>query len=116
MARSKKYGDRGVPVSYNVKVYPDVRDRVECSRERWGLSNLEFFARILEFFSTQDEVIQGHILGQVPESIREDVSRLILERMGEARPQGAPVRFDKKIGERGAKQLAPQTAESAGGK
>lgn len=52
----------------------------------------EFVARLLEFFAAQDDVIQGYMLGTMPNSIRSDVAAMLLKQEANAPPLPAELK------------------------
>jgi hypothetical protein len=57
-----------------------------------GMSKIEFFSRLLKFFSTQEDVIQRQILGINAKSIEVDIAELMLRKIAE-RKSGAAHRL-----------------------
>jgi hypothetical protein len=54
--------------------------------ERTGLRDGEIVKRVFEWLTNQDEVVQAVVLGQIPQAIRPDAARLILDRLAEGEP------------------------------
>ena len=65
-------------------------------------SLVEGMSRLIRWFIQQDDVIQGEVLGTIPESMRTDVARLMLQRMaapdtaGKIDPNYSPPQREKR--------------------
>jgi hypothetical protein len=46
-----------------------------------GMTQVSVMSRLVEWFTSQPELIQAAILGRYPKEIEEDVAKLILRRM-----------------------------------
>ena len=49
--------------------------------DKHGMTQVSMMSRVVEWFSSQDELIQAACLGRYPEEIEKDVAKLILKRM-----------------------------------
>lgn len=56
-------------------------DVVDADCRRTGMGKSEFFRRLVAWYSSQDEVSRGVMLGTLPQSITTDVARVMLERI-----------------------------------
>jgi hypothetical protein len=46
-----------------------------------GMTQVAMMSRIVEWFATQDELIQSAVLGRFPSEIEQDIAKLVLKRM-----------------------------------
>jgi hypothetical protein len=49
--------------------------------DRHGMTQVAMMSRLVEWFASQDEKIQGAVMGHYPGEIEADVAKLILKRM-----------------------------------
>jgi hypothetical protein len=70
----------------NIELADGAKDNLERVRGRNGMTQKELVARLINWFSAQDHVVQQIILGQIPQEVAPDVARLMLERIADEKP------------------------------
>ena len=75
---------------------------------RTGMREDEIASRIFKWIGEQDEVVQAVILGQIPDAIRPNVWKLILESMVPPQPAADTAGFVQSGGLRAPVQPEPQ--------
>lgn len=65
-----------------IQLTPAAKAKFEALYDAKGMSQIKAATRLVEWLLDQDEVVQDAVLGTLPKSIRVDVARLVLERMG----------------------------------
>jgi len=70
----------------NIELADGAKDQLERVRSRNGMTQKELVARLINWFSQQDHVVQQIILGQIPQEVAPDVAKLMLERIADAAP------------------------------
>ena len=79
-----------------VRLAPGLKQRFDGVVDSSGMSQVSAVNRIVEWFCSQDEVTRAVVLGSIPESVRPDIARMLLERMvkdrSEAGEKSAAVR------------------------
>lgn len=79
-----------------------------------GLGKGDIVRRLLQWLQSQDDVVRSAALGTLPESLRPDLARLLLERM--ARPE-TPLKWPVRGPEQEVAEGSPHyPAKNAGGK
>lgn len=69
-----------------VELTNSARGKVANLSKKLGMTQLALVSRLVDWFATQDETIQGACLGLYPERIRPDVARLLLQQMANEKP------------------------------
>jgi hypothetical protein len=98
----------------NIEIPSDAMDVIDAECERTGMAKRDFVSRVFRWWGGQSDVIRGSILGHLPESVRQDVARIVLERMaGEASARGG---VETSRDDRGSAEVgfARRTGTSAG--
>ena len=67
----------------NIELGEGNKERLEQLRSWNGMTQKEMVGRVINWFCTQDRVIQQIVLGQIPEEIAPDVASVLLNRMAE---------------------------------
>jgi hypothetical protein len=49
--------------------------------DRHGMTQVAMMSRLVEWYSAQNEVVQGSLMGHFPKEIEADVARLVLEKI-----------------------------------
>ncbi len=70
----------------NIELADGAKKQLEHVRSRNGMTQKELVARLINWFSQQDQVVQQIILGQIPAQVAPDVARLMLERIADDAP------------------------------
>ncbi len=64
-----------------IELTPSAKDLLADACLRRGMTQVALMSRLTEWFSRQDQLIQGAILGHYPASIEPDVAKLILKKL-----------------------------------
>jgi hypothetical protein len=51
--------------------------------DRHGMTQVAMMSRVVEWFATQNEMIQSAVLGRFPPEIEADVAKMVLKRMAD---------------------------------
>ena len=73
-----------------VVLLPGLKDRFDSLIRECGMSQVNSVNRLIEWFCDQDDVTRAAVLGSIPESLRPDVARTILEKMARTALAGRP--------------------------
>jgi hypothetical protein len=65
-----------------IELLPQAKEELEEFCDRLGMTQIAATSRIIEWFTTQSDVVQAAILGLYPQDIRAEVAKMILKRMG----------------------------------
>ncbi len=68
-------------VVYRIQLTPDAKKRLLNLSEQFGVTQVAMTSRMVEWFTSQPDMIQAAILGLYPELLKKEVATLILERM-----------------------------------
>ena len=60
---------------------PDLKKRIKAIFAKRGIDRTKGVERIMAWFVEQPQVIQQHILGQLPDDLAPDIARMVLESM-----------------------------------
>ena len=88
----------------NIELGEGNKQRLEELRAWNGMTQKEMVSRVVNWFCSQDRVIQQIVLGQIPDEIAPDVASVLLKRMAER--EGGPRRRGSRSPE--AKSGAPE--------
>jgi hypothetical protein len=72
-------------VIMRIELYPEAKKGLSDLCDRLGMTQIAATSRIVEWFTTQSEVVQAAILGLYPHDIRAEVAELILNRLAETK-------------------------------
>lgn len=67
-----------------IELTPSAKQQLNGIAKRNGATQVAVTSRVLEWFATQDELVQAGILGHYPHAIQGEIAKLILKRMGKA--------------------------------
>lgn len=70
----------------NIELADGAKEQLETVRSRNGMTQKELVARLINWFASQDQVVQQIILGQIPAQVAPDVAKLLLERIADEAP------------------------------
>lgn len=76
-------------VIMRIELLPEAKEALTGLCDRLGMTQIATTSRIIEWFTTQSDVVQAAILGLYPHDIRAEVAEMILKRMasdGKKRP------------------------------
>ena len=65
----------------NIELSPDAQRAVDDACDKSGMKKRELVARVLRWFSGQDDEIRALVLGAIPKSVAPMVARHLLESM-----------------------------------
>ena len=65
-----------------IELYPESKKGLADLCDRLGMTQIAATSRIIEWFTTQSDVVQAAILGLYPHDIRAEVVEMILKRIG----------------------------------
>jgi len=68
-------------VIMRIELYPEAKEELTGLCDRLGMTQIAATSRIIEWFTTQSDVVQAAILGLYPHDIRAEVAEMILKRM-----------------------------------
>ena len=68
-------------VIMRIELYPEAKEELTGLCDRLGMTQIAATSRIIEWFTTQTDVVQAAILGLYPHDIRAEVAEMILKRM-----------------------------------
>jgi hypothetical protein len=67
----------------SVNVTPTAKDHLRKLSIRTGMTQVALLSRILEWFAAQPQLIQSGVLGHLHKELREEIGRIILQRLAE---------------------------------
>lgn len=68
-------------VIMRIELYPSAKEGLTDLCDRLGMTQVAATSRIIEWFTTQTDVVQAAILGLYPKDIRSELAELILKKM-----------------------------------
>jgi len=68
-------------VIMRIELYPEAKKGLADLCDRLGMTQIAATSRVIEWFTTQSDVVQAAILGLYPHDIRAEVAEIILKRM-----------------------------------
>jgi hypothetical protein len=68
-------------VIMRIELLPEAKDGLTGLCDRLGMTQIAATSRIIEWFTTQSDVVQAAILGLYPQDIRAEVAEMIMKRM-----------------------------------
>ena len=74
-------GNSNRRVIMRIELYPEAKKGLADLCDRLGMTQIAATSRIIEWFTTQSDVVQAAVLGLYPQDIRAEVAELILKRM-----------------------------------
>jgi hypothetical protein len=78
MANSSNVNRR---VIMRIELYPEAKQGLIDLCDRLGMTQVASTSRIIEWFTTQNDVLQAAILGLYPKDIRSEIAEMILKKM-----------------------------------
>jgi hypothetical protein len=68
-------------VIMRIELYPEAKQGLTDLCERLGMTQVAATSRVIEWFTTQSDVVQAAILGLYPRDIRAELAEMILKKM-----------------------------------
>jgi hypothetical protein len=68
-------------VIMRIELFPEAKKGLADLCDRLGMTQIAATSRIIEWFTTQPDVVQAAVLGLYPQDIRAEVAEMILKRM-----------------------------------
>jgi hypothetical protein len=68
-------------VIMRIELTPNAKKGLTELCDRLGMTQIATTSRIIEWFTTQSDVVQAAILGLYPQEIRAEIAELILKRL-----------------------------------
>jgi hypothetical protein len=68
-------------VIMRIELYPEAKQGLTELCDRLGMTQVAATSRVIEWFTTQSDVVQAAILGLYPKDIRPQLAELILRQM-----------------------------------
>jgi hypothetical protein len=68
-------------VIMRIELFPQAKEHLTGLCDRLGMTQVAATSRLVEWFCTQQDVVQAAVLGLYPEDIRAEVASMILKRM-----------------------------------
>jgi hypothetical protein len=64
-----------------IELTPDAKKGLTELCDRLGMTQIAATSRIIEWFTTQPDVVQAAVLGLYPQDIRSEIAEIILKRL-----------------------------------
>lgn len=79
-------------IVFRIQLTQDAKKRLLDISDQLGITQIAITSRLVEWFASQEDIIQAGILGLYPKLIERDIATLIMERMaaGKADKPKAP--------------------------
>jgi hypothetical protein len=58
------------------------KNKLATLSDKQGMTQVSMMSRLVEWYATQNELLQGAVMGHYPSEIEADVAKLILKKMG----------------------------------
>jgi len=68
-------------VIMRIELTPDAKKGLTELCDRLGMTQIATTSRIIEWFTTQPDVVQAAVLGLYPQDIRAEIAEIILKRL-----------------------------------
>jgi hypothetical protein len=68
-------------VIMRIELFPEAKKGLADLCDRLGMTQIAATSRIVEWFTTQPDVVQAAVLGLYPQDIRAEIAEIILKRM-----------------------------------
>ena len=68
-------------VIMRIELYPEAKQGLTELCDRLGMTQVAATSRVIEWFTTQSDVVQAAILGLYPRDIRAELAEMILKKM-----------------------------------
>jgi len=65
-----------------LELTPPTKEALHVIARKGGLTQVAIASRLLEWFATQDSMVQSAVLGHYPMAIQSEIAALIMKRMG----------------------------------
>jgi hypothetical protein len=64
-----------------IELTASAKQKLSALSDKHGMTQVAMMSRLVEWFASQEPLIQGAVLGHYPLEIEGDIARLILKRM-----------------------------------
>jgi hypothetical protein len=64
-----------------IELFPEAKKGLSDLCDRLGMTQIAATSRVIEWFTTQTDVVQAAILNLYPQDIRAEVAEIVLKRM-----------------------------------
>jgi hypothetical protein len=71
-------------VVFRIQLTSEAKERLLGISDELGITQIAITSRLVEWFASQPDLIQAAILDLYPQSIKQDVAKLILDRLSES--------------------------------
>lgn len=75
-------------VIMRIELYPEAKQGLTDLCDRLGMTQVAATSRVIEWFTTQNDVVQAAILGLYPKDIRSQLAEMILRQMATDKKKG----------------------------
>lgn len=75
-------------VIMRIELYPEAKDKLADMCDRLGMTQVAATSRLVEWFTSQSDVVQAAVLGLYPDDIAAEVATMILKRMAAEKKKG----------------------------
>lgn len=58
------------------------KQKLSTLSDKHGMTQVAMMSRLVEWFASQNELIQSAMIGRYPDEIEQDIAKLILKKMG----------------------------------
>ena len=58
------------------------KSKLSSSSDKHGMTQVAMMSRLVEYFSSQNELIQSAMIGRYPPELEGDIAQMILKKMG----------------------------------
>lgn len=81
MSRMPRQKPSSKRVVFRIQLTPDAKQALLSITSDLGITQIAVTSKLVEWFSSQPDMIQAAVLGLYPDVIKQDVAELILEQM-----------------------------------
>jgi hypothetical protein len=68
-------------VIMRIELYPEAKEKLADLCQRLGMTQVSATSRLVEWFTSQPDVVQAAVLGLYPRDIAADIATIILKKM-----------------------------------
>lgn len=72
-------------VVFRIQLTVPAKDKLNEISDTLGITQIAMASRLVEWFAEQPDIIQAGVLGLYPQSVKQDIGRLILTRIAEGK-------------------------------
>ena len=70
-----------------LELIPPAKVELNGLSDEFGMTQVALISRVMEWLTTQDDLIKAIILGHIPKEVQPDVAKLILKRMAKKKAE-----------------------------